>query len=182
VTRRGRRRSEEPCLGHHLDDLGAVEVGDRHGGRVERRERLDGRAQGHGRVERVLQCVAVGQRLLALFAGEVLDELLRLVRVVAGGEDARARDGQEGARVLVAEEVELGVVAVVTGLGLVAVPVVVVDDPDRRLPRVDRLEDNVIAVVRDAVGLDTVEPLLGSFLALDVEHGRDDRLEVRAGG
>ena len=72
----------------------------------------------------------LGQPLLGLRAGQVLDEALGLLRLVGGGEHAGAGDADERARVLVAEVVQPGVVADEAVLGLVAVPVVVVRDPD----------------------------------------------------
>ena len=86
-------------------------------------------------------------RSLRLGAGQVLDEALGVLGLVGGGEHAGAGDAEEGARVLVAEVVQLGVVADEAVLGLVAVPVVVVRDADRDLALVDGLHDRGVARV-----------------------------------
>ena len=53
--------------------------------------------------------------------------------------------------------------------------------PVSALAGVDRLEDDVVAVVHLAVVLEALQPLLGRVLALEREHRAHDRLEVGAG-
>ena len=114
-------------------------------------------------------------------ADEELHELLGLVLHVARLEDAGTRDAHERAGVLVGEVVLGAVVVDVAAFLAVALPVVVVDDADLGLAGVDRLEDDVVAVVDGAVLLDALEPGAGGVLALELEDRGDDRLEVGAG-
>jgi hypothetical protein len=78
--------------------------------------------------------------------------------------------------------VQLGVVTDQPALGLVAVPVVVVHDPDVDLALVDGLHHRGVAGEHLGVALETGQPRAGRLLALEREDGADDGLEVRASG
>src|SRR5262245_33421660 len=95
---------EQTRVPHQVNDLGAVE-----GGRVDHRrvqvgERLEPLVRRDPGRDRVFQRVAVVQDRLTRLAGEVFHQLLRLVLLRAGGQHAGTGDGQERARILVAEE------------------------------------------------------------------------------
>src|ERR671927_1144686 len=90
---------EQSCLGHQFGDLLGVELGGVHGGSrkfLDRDQLVVGRNTGG---DGVLEGSAVLQDLLALLAGDELQEGLGLVRVLRRLQDTAARDREERARV-----------------------------------------------------------------------------------
>ena len=59
-----------------------------------------------------------------------------------------------------------------------AVPVVVIDDPRRRLSGLDRGDDPLVVVVALGVAREAGQPALGGRGAVELGDRRDDRLEV----
>ena len=119
-----------------------------------------------------------GHRALAFLADRVGEEFLGEVRVVARLERAGAGDVDQGARVFVAEVVELGRDLVLAFLGRRLVPVVVVDDPGRDLAVADRGDDALVVVVALGVVGEAFEPGLRGLFAVELLDRADDRDEV----
>ncbi|MNY29614.1 hypothetical protein D3C86_1636660 [compost metagenome] len=99
----------------------------------------------------------------------------------AGRQDAATGQADKGTGILVLEVVQGGVLAVFTGLGLVAEAVIVVDHAAVDLAGIDRLEHGTVAPVRGKVAFHPFQPLEGRGFTLECQHGGDDRLEVGAG-
>ena len=74
-----------------------------------------------------------------------------------------------------------GIAAALFGVGLIAEPVVVVDDAAVDLAGVDGLHRGDVVVVDHRVGLHAGQPLRGGLLALELKQGGDDGLEVGLG-
>ncbi len=99
----------------------------------------------------------------------------------AGSQYPGAGDAHKRARVLVLEIVQLGVLAVFAGLGLVDEAVVVVDHAAVDLAGVDGLEHGAVATVDGRIGFHRLEPVEGGGFALEFQHRGDDGLEVGTG-
>ena len=101
--------------------------------------------------------------------------------LLAGLEHAAAGQADERAGILVLEVVQRRIAAALFGFGLIAEPVVVVDDAAVDLAGVDGLHGGDVVVVDLRVGLHAGQPLRGGLLALQLQQGGDDGLEVRLG-
>src|SRR5262245_36427906 len=97
--------------------------------------------------DRVFIGVAVLQDLLASLAGDPLQESLSFLLMLAGGQNAAARNTDESARILFLEIMERHVLAVFTGLGLIAEPVVMIDDRAFDLAAVYGFHGDTVALV-----------------------------------